>query len=285
MATSGALAVAQAHRLERAARLVEAHPQRVGRRRAGWRLRGPRRSAAPARRGCAPRARRVRRPGAGLAGVDDRAEQPAADRHEVAHPLGARAARSTARGRRARVLEREGEHGDPLADPERAQARLQVLGVEVAAERLGEQVADHVALQQFVAFVEQPRERALGDRDERQLVGDLEQREVALARGRHERRRDALVGEAGAEAERRRSRGRRAARGTRAAPSGPSSCSPVVSSISPPFSHGVGSGSSVLWTQRTCACAASRPLTSSSPSSPIRLSTVSSMTPSVRRPR
>ncbi len=39
------------------------------------------------------------------------------------------------------------------------------------------------ALQQRVLLVDEPRERLLGERDERQLVGHLEQREAALARG------------------------------------------------------------------------------------------------------
>ena len=71
----------------------------------------------------------------------------------------------------------------------------------MSRERLREHVAGHVALQHFVALVEQLRKRALGDGDERQLVGDLEQRERALARGRNERGRQALVAEARAEAE------------------------------------------------------------------------------------
>ncbi len=90
----------------------------------------------------------------------------------------------------------EREHRRPARRSRRAQPRLQLLRVEVAGQRLREHVADHVALQHFVALVQQLRERALGDRDERQLVRHLEQRELALARGRYERRRDALVGEA-----------------------------------------------------------------------------------------
>ena len=55
------------------------------------------------------------------------------------------------------------------------------------------------ALQQRVLLVDEPRERLLGERDERQLVGHLEQREAALARGLQQRRGHRVVLEAGAE--------------------------------------------------------------------------------------
>jgi hypothetical protein len=61
------------------------------------------------------------------------------------------------------------------------------------------------ALQQRVLLVDEARERVLGQRDERQLVGHLEEREVALARGLEQRLGDLLVREAGAEAEARQS--------------------------------------------------------------------------------
>src|SRR4051794_11174966 len=54
-----------------------------------------------------------------------------------------------------------------------------------------------------------------------------------------------------------------------------SSWIPVVSRSSPPDSHGVGSGSSVMWTQRTGASAASSPVVSSSPISDASPRTVS----------
>ncbi len=79
----------------------------------------------------------------------------------------------------ARVGERGTRAPRPASPiPNGPQPRLHVLWVEVPGERLGEHVAGHVALQHFVAFVEQLREGALGDRDERQLVWDLEQREA-----------------------------------------------------------------------------------------------------------
>ena len=68
--------------------------------------------------------------------------------------------------------------------------------------------------------------------------------------------------------------GRAGAR-TRAGASRWSSCSPVVRISSPPDSHGVGSGSSVMCTQRTGASAASSPLASSSPISSTRVRSVS----------
>ena len=60
-----------------------------------------------------------------------------------------------------------------------------------------------------------------------------------------------------------------------------SSCSwmPVVRSSSPPDIHGVGSSSSLMCTQRMGDSVASLPATGESPSSSIRLSTVSSMSP------
>jgi hypothetical protein len=136
----------------------------------------------------------------GAVGVDHRAQQARADRHQVGDPVALEHPFHRQR-RRARVLRLEREHRHVLADPERAQPRLQILGVEVARERLREHVADHAALEHLVAFVHQLRERALGDRDERQLVGNLEQRERALAGRCHERRRHALVRKARAEAE------------------------------------------------------------------------------------
>ena len=101
--------------------------------------------------------------------------------------------------------------------PNGPQPRLQVLRVQVAGERLREDVADHAALQQLVAFVQQLGERALGDRDERQLVGHLEQREARAPAGRrHERRREASCGRSPCRSPAPRSRGRPGARRTRA---------------------------------------------------------------------
>ena len=138
------------------------------------------------------------------------------------------------------------------------------------------------ALEHLVLLVHQPRERLLGDRDERQLVGHLEHREAE--RGR-------LLDERVAAARRGRSRCR-----SRARPGGGSDSSrtnsrwrslacragcPVVSSSSPPDSQGVGSGSSEMCTQRTGASAPSSPAASSRPISATRPRTVS-MRPHVR---
>src|SRR4051794_9716928 len=57
--------------------------------------------------------------------------------------------------------------------------------------------------------------------------------------------------------------------------SSPASAMPVVSSSSPPESHGVGSGSSEMWTQRTGASAACSPAASSRPIPSTRPRTVS----------
>ena len=73
------------------------------------------------------------------------------------------------------------------------------------------------ALQQRVLLVDQAGERLLGEGDERQLVGHLEEREVALARRLDQRLGHLVVREAGARRRARPARGRRAWRCTRAA--------------------------------------------------------------------
>ena len=114
--------------------------------------------------------------------------------------------------------------------------------------------------QDRVLLVDQLREGGLGDGDERHLVGDLEHRELALggrlrpapaapARGRTRPRSRA-----------RRAGGRPAGRRTRAAGSAVLSSIPVVSSSSPPDSHGVGSCSSEMCTQRTGRSTAASPV-------------------------
>ena len=57
------------------------------------------------------------------------------------------------------------------------------------------------ALEHLVLLVHEPRERLLGERDERQLVGHLEDREPERGRLVHEARRQRVVVEAGAEPE------------------------------------------------------------------------------------
>ena len=73
------------------------------------------------------------------------------------------------------------------------------------------------ALEHRVLLVDQPREGSLGDRDERHLVRDLEQRHAALVGLVDERLRQSLVLEAGAEPEPGDARARRAGRGSGAA--------------------------------------------------------------------
>ena len=164
--------------------------------------------------------------------VDHRAQQPSADRHQAAAPALAPAA---VRARAAALGSGRGEreHGGLLADPERAQAGLQVLRVQVPGERLGEHVPGHVALKHFVALVHQLRERALGDRDERQLVGHLEQREVALARGRHAAPRAGACGRSPCRSRGQRCRDRPAARSARAGTSGRSAACPCSAAARP----------------------------------------------------
>ena len=92
-------------------------------------------------------------------------------------------------------------------------------------------------------LVDEMGEGLLGDRDERHLVGHLEDREAEL-RGSGAHR----LGEPRHARSRCRSRAREVMRReplqVRALCSGPASCMPVVSSSSPPDSHGVGSASS-----------------------------------------
>ena len=72
--------------------------------------------------------------------------------------------------------------------------------------------------QDRVLLVDELRERRLGDRDERHLVGHLEHREVALGRRLEQRLGHLVVREARCRSRGRRAGGRRAARRTRAAP-------------------------------------------------------------------
>ncbi len=132
--------------------------------------------------------------------VDDRAQQSVAQRDKTV-PARALQDRFERRGRRAWLTHGEGEHRRALADPKWTQSRLQLVGVEAAGQRLGEHVAGHVALQEFVALIEQLCKHALSDRDEGQLVGHLEQREAELARRIEHGRRELLVHEPSSKAE------------------------------------------------------------------------------------
>jgi hypothetical protein len=91
------------------------------------------------------------------------------------------------------------EHERGAADErgERGDDRLQAaLGQDDPLQAL---LGGDRALQQRVLLVDQARERLLGQRDERQLVRDLEQREGALGRRLDQRLGDGVVREAGAE--------------------------------------------------------------------------------------
>ena len=142
----------------------------------------------------------------------------------------------------------EHEHGSADQRRQRAGQRLEpALGEHDPLQPLlrGQRTPQHRVL-----LVDELRERRLGDRDERHLVRDLEHRELALGRDLEQRLRHRRVPEAGAEPE----PGQLVVgqpRDELALRSGVSSCMPVVSSTSPPDSHGVGSSSSEMWTQRT----------------------------------
>ena len=146
----------------------------------------------------------------------------------------------------AAVVEQHRRPGDRVGD------RAHHLGETALGEHqpLEQRVDLDAALERLVALVDQPRRRPLGDRDERQLEGQLEQRQ---------RRAPPPLRSARAAA--RRGRGRRAS--PRPAASLPASrrtnfrcraavfrLMPVVSSSSPPDRNGVGSSSSEMWTQR-----------------------------------
>ena len=113
------------------------------------------------------------------------------------------------------------------------------------------------ALEHVELLVDEPLERLLGDRDERHLVGDLEDAEARSPRPPRPAPPAPRRGRS-----RCRSRARRASRSAEQ----PDELAllgarvvrliPVVSSSSPPESHGVGSSSSEMWTQRISRSAA-----------------------------
>ena len=161
------------------------------------------------------------------------------------------AAAARAPSRRASTSPRASKIDRGAADQRRERAGDAVEPLLGQHDPLEPLVGGERPLEHRVLLVDQVRERLLGDRDERHLVRDLEQREAELGRP------------------------------PRAAPSGASACAnpmprpspasswpasrstnarcssarlrfiPVVSSSSPPDSHGVGSASSEMWTQRT----------------------------------
>jgi hypothetical protein len=93
------------------------------------------------------------------------------------------------------------EHGHRAADGRRERAHQLVQAALLENQPLEPLVDRDAALEQLVLLVHEPRERLLGQRDERQLVGDLEHGEAELLRVAHERRRQRLVVEPRAEAE------------------------------------------------------------------------------------
>ena len=116
-------------------------------------------------------------------------------------------------------------------------ARQDVLGVDGA-------------LQRVVLLGEDPREHGLGDRDERDRIRHLEHGERSLLRRADERPRHLVVGEPEPEPEPGEAGvGQTLDVGALLRGVAPTPI-PVVSSSSPPFSHGVGSSSSLTWTHR-----------------------------------
>ena len=137
----GRVPVRHRRRLERAAGLVEAAPQRSHR---GRPARG--RPDLPARRRERVPALAGELDRVAVAGIDDRAEQRPA-RGGVDRDEGGHADRLGQHHRIVgRFLELEQQDGDPAVDPERLQTAAQILVAEPAAERLGEDVAGESSL-------------------------------------------------------------------------------------------------------------------------------------------
>ena len=136
------------------------------------------------------------------------------------------------------------QRGERRGDARRARARSSTIRCEALLR--GDR-----ALQHRVLLVDQARERLLGHRDERRVVGHLEEREVPLGGGLARARRAPGRGRSRRRRRGRRARGRPAGARRRAGPRACSRPMPVVSSSSPPDSHGVGSASSEMCTQRT----------------------------------
>ena len=106
------------------------------------------------------------------------------------------------RNERAEIVSpRPDEHVDRAAGGRRQRAHQLVEPALLEHEPLEPLVDRDAALQDLVLLVHEARERLLGDRDERQLVGHLEHREAQPARLLHERGRQLGVLEPGPEAE------------------------------------------------------------------------------------
>ena len=94
-----------------------------------------------------------------------------------------------------------GEHGHGAAGRRGERAHDLVEPALLEHDPLEPLVDRDPALEHLVLLVDEPRERLLGDRDERQLVGDLEDGEAGGLRLLDDRLRHVLVVEAGPEAE------------------------------------------------------------------------------------
>ena len=220
---------------------------------------GPLRRASdqPVPSGC-----RCRRAGTGTATARPASAAALGDEHRLAAGLGAlvdlgRGLSDAARCEKPPLLRVAGELDAAVVEQhrrprDRVGDRPHDLGKPALGEHeaLEQRVDLDAALERLIALVDQPRRRPLGDRDERQLEGQLEQRQPAR-----------LAPLRSAPAAARRDRGRRRAR-ARPRPcrrAGGRTCAagrrvfrlmPVVSSSSPPDRNGVGSSSSEMWTQR-----------------------------------
>ena len=93
------------------------------------------------------------------------------------------------------------EHADDAADGAGGGAHDLGETALLEHESLQALLNGHRAAQRLELLTGEVGEGALGDGDERQLVGHLEDRELELARSREQRGRNALVREAGAEAD------------------------------------------------------------------------------------
>ena len=241
---------ALAHQLERHHRggLLEDQPLEVARARRR-RARPPARPAAPRGRAWTPAApasarrapggrARTRRPSALAARRAPRTARAPRRAAPPSRPRGA-ARRNVALGERlaARV-----EHHHRAADRGRQRPHQLVEPALLEHQPLQPLVDGDAALEHLVLLVDEPRERLLGDRDERQLVGHLEHREAERRAPRPPAPPAASsCPKPDAEAQARPGGGRPAGATNSRWRFALVSCRPVVRISSPPESHGVGS--------------------------------------------
>ena len=180
---------------------------------------GLRRARRRARRASRRAARAPRAARSGCAGTKPRAS-PRRARSRSSAPTAATASASRSRRKAWSGLElaaavedergaadERGDRGDDRVEP--ALAEHDPLEALLGGDR---------AAQQRVLLVDEPRERPLGDRDERRVVRHLEEREAARLRRRRRRPSAPSGGRSRCRSRGRRGRGRRAARRTRAGP-------------------------------------------------------------------